>query len=198
MINNYKRSNNIGDKRKKAKSSEHLTNKKAISMIISYVLLISLTIMMAGAVYVWLKGYIQQPVPEESCPEGISLIIQDYKCNSPSTGLLNLTVKNQGTFRVDGYLVKINPQESTDSATPGRYPLCTPEAYYNSREEKCSDIDVGNQIKFIPALDPGKMNVTLFNFSEYKKIRQIEILPMRNKSICSNRVIAQPLSCNLA
>jgi len=180
--------------------TEPLSNKKAISMIISYVLLISLTIMMAGAVYVWLKGYVQNPAPEASCPEGVSLIIQDYKCNSPLTGLLNLTVRNKGTFRVDGYLVKINKDPSP--ATPGRYPLCINGSNYYGAFESCSNLlekgVQGNEVKFPVSLDPGKMISTLFNFSEYKTIRQIEILPMRNKSICSDRVIAQPLSCDLA
>jgi hypothetical protein len=78
-------------------------NRKAVSEMVTYVLLVSLAIAMAGGVYAWLRFYIQNPFPEQSCE--ITLVIENYNC---SDNILNLTVQNRGRFDVDGYIIKIN------------------------------------------------------------------------------------------
>ena len=73
-------------------------NKKGVSLIISYVLLLVMTISMAAMVYGWLKY--QAKLPEEiKCPEGIGLPFI-YTCNQTH---MNLTVINKGLHAVDGY-----------------------------------------------------------------------------------------------
>ena len=57
-------------------------NKKAISALIAEVLLISLSVVMAGMVYTFLKFYASKPLPTESCPEGLSLIVQEYNAQA--------------------------------------------------------------------------------------------------------------------
>lgn len=90
-----------------------LSNKKADSMIVSYVLLISITIAIAGLAYTWLrfKSDISEP---ESCSEGVSAYISDYSFNNMSKEL-NLSVLNRGRFNIKGFFVRINNNTDFDS-----------------------------------------------------------------------------------
>src|SRR3989338_8510283 len=54
-------------------------NKKAVSEVVSYVLLIVVAISLSIIVYAWIK--IQLPKEIIECPEGVSVIIKDYQCN---------------------------------------------------------------------------------------------------------------------
>ena len=77
-------------------------SKRALSEIVSYVLLIVIALALAAAVYSWMRYYL--PSQEESkCPDDVALTIKDYAC---SQGLLNLTLKNSGFFNVDGFYVR--------------------------------------------------------------------------------------------
>lgn len=146
-------------------------NKKGISELVSYVLLISLAIVMAGAVFAYLRFYAQNPLPKESCPE-VSLIIDSYSC---ANATLNLTIKNQGRFDVDGFSVKIN----------------NGTALYS--------LNYKNSANIISTIGPGGSILRNFDYSKYKKINSIEIEALRGKDkygnpvLCENSVIDQPL-----
>jgi len=155
-------------------------NKKAISEMVSYILLISLAVAMSGIVYAWLQFYVQKPFAEESCPD-ISLIITDYNC---SNGIFNLTVQNKGRFYVDGYTLKIN-----------------------NGTRDYSIYEISSIIKSIPirnyvnaSMNPGDINSGQFNFMIYKKINAVEIEAVRgfDKSgrpiLCENSVFRQAIS----
>lgn len=71
-----------------------MKNKKGISELISYVLLITLALAMAGGVYAYLKFYAEAPLPEEPC-DGISVAIIDYSCQDDK---MTITIKNTGRF----------------------------------------------------------------------------------------------------
>lgn len=71
-------------------------NKRGISELLSYVLLITLALAMAGGVYAWLKFYASNPLPEEQC-EGVSLAITSVTCTNNE---LTITLKNTGRFNV--------------------------------------------------------------------------------------------------
>jgi len=177
-------------------------SKKAVSELIAYVLLIGMSLMMAGGVYVWMKTIANQPMAEEVCPEDISLIIHSYSCGD---GVMNLTVKNKGFFNVSGYIVKINNVDRKLDDFAGKYPLCTLGAIENYKNRppgnlaftSCNGI-VGKvtnptTIKFNPPLIPSALNTSQFNYSEYKQIMQMEIEPMRGEDLCKNRVITQAI-----
>jgi FlaG/FlaF family flagellin (archaellin) len=85
-------------------------NKRGISEIISYVLLIVLAVGLATATYYFL---LQQTniMPADVCPDGISITVENYTCNS---GMLNLTLKNSGRFDVGGVRIKIVNDTTTD------------------------------------------------------------------------------------
>jgi hypothetical protein len=69
-------------------------NKKAISELLSYVLLVTIALAMAAGVYAYLRFYAQNPLPEEQC-DGISVAIMDYSCTS---NVASVTIKNTGRF----------------------------------------------------------------------------------------------------
>ncbi len=94
-----------------------LSKKKAVSLIVSYVILIVIGMSLSVLVYRWLSF---RTIFEEGekCPEGISLVIKDYDCSIPYQ--FNVTIQNKGTFSVDGFVIRA----STDpNANVGILPL---------------------------------------------------------------------------
>ena len=81
-------------------------NKKAVSLIVAYVLLITIAVSLSAIVYTWLRGYVS-PVKEVSCPEGTSIIIKDYDYNC-TADTLNITLQNKGLFTTKGFIIRVN------------------------------------------------------------------------------------------
>ncbi len=88
-----------------------IRNKKGVSVIIGYVILISIGIIMSLVVYNYLKTYV--PKDAINCPEGVSILITDYDCKD---GSLNITIKNNGKFNHDGYYIHAS-ENDTEVAT---------------------------------------------------------------------------------
>jgi hypothetical protein len=88
---------------------------RAVSVMIGYVLLVSLAIIMGGIIYTWMKTYVPKDALE--CPEGTSLIIKSYSynCSNPST--MNITLKNNGRFNVGGFFIHISNNENVTLPT---------------------------------------------------------------------------------
>jgi hypothetical protein len=91
-------------------------NKRAVSLIISYVLLISIGIALSGLVYSWLRFYVSEDKTVE-CKEETILTIRDYKCNDTT---LNVTIKNRGKFSVNGFILRVHDRPD---AKQGLYTL---------------------------------------------------------------------------
>ena len=91
------------------------SNKRAVSTIIAYVLLIGLAVSMSVLVHNWLKLYVAED-ESQTCPEDVALSIEGY---SYSSDWLNLTIKNRGKFNIEDLSVKV----STDSESGGIDPL---------------------------------------------------------------------------
>lgn len=85
---------------KMIKSIRTIKNRRAVSIMIGYILLVTAAVVMGVIVYQWLKTY----VPKESleCPDDVSLFIKDYICENNE---LNLTLQNNGKFSVAGYFI---------------------------------------------------------------------------------------------
>ena len=81
--------------------------KNAISEIVAYAILISITLSLAGLVYGWLKFY-ATPNEKIECPDGTSIVIKHYEW-VPIPGTFKITVQNKGFFNVDGFVAKVNP-----------------------------------------------------------------------------------------
>ncbi|HOF44322.1 MAG TPA: hypothetical protein PKW70_02920 [Candidatus Pacearchaeota archaeon] len=95
------------DKRNRKKK----ISKKAMSVIIGYVLLIVIAAVMGVIVYKWQKTYTPQD-PHGMCPDESSLMITslNYDCDND---VLTFELKNTGQFSIGGYFVyvKDNPEK---------------------------------------------------------------------------------------
>ncbi len=89
-------------KLKSKKFKSNMSNKLGVSIIVSYVLLILLSITMAAVVYTFMKYKARLPT-EIKCPEGVSIYLYNYSCN----GEVNITIKNNGFFNISGINVKL-------------------------------------------------------------------------------------------
>lgn len=90
------------------------TTKKGVSIMVGYVLLVTLAIVMGGVMYAWMKSYV--PQEELACPDGVSVIITgtSYNC---TTNMLNLSVVNNGRFAVAGFYLKVRDDPDQSLAT---------------------------------------------------------------------------------
>lgn len=85
------------------------TDKKALSEIVSYVMLIVIAISLSVIVFAYLKVYIPKEKPQ--CPEDISLIIQKASCSISTYSNLNITLENKGLFNIDSAYIRFGLQE---------------------------------------------------------------------------------------
>ena len=92
----------------KERGKMKLSNKKGISEMIGYVLLISFAVIMSAIVYIWMKSYV--PVEAIQCPDSVSVMVNNLDCVG---GNLSLTLKNNGLFNIDGLFIKaaFKPEE---------------------------------------------------------------------------------------
>ena len=88
-------------------------NKKALSNMIAYVLLISITIALSMMVYGWLKGYVTGE-EIETCSDNVNIIISNYECTEGPTGNLTVTLKNKGLFSTDGYILRVHNRPNAE------------------------------------------------------------------------------------
>jgi len=89
------------------------SNKNAVSTIIAYVLLISITISLSVLVFNWLRFYVSDEEPAQ-CPDAVNLIVESYNCTSGVNGFLNITLKNKGRFSVDGYVLRVHDRPNAE------------------------------------------------------------------------------------
>lgn len=92
----------------------HKKDKRAISEIVSYVLIIVISLSLAVGVFSWMKLYIKEP-PKE-CSEDVSIVIYDYICNS-STKMIDITFENRGLFKIDGFFIHASNKTDATEAT---------------------------------------------------------------------------------
>lgn len=161
-----------------------MENKKAISELIAYVLLVSLSIALSIAVYSWLRAY-ASPTTLKACPDGVSVIIQDYICDK---GNITINISNKGLFKIDGYIFRIN-NETDVNGNPVGLPV--------------KNIAKGPVILLSP-LNPGEITSSSWKYKqEYTRIVEMEIEPFRIEGkkniLCDKAVIRQRttlIECN--
>lgn len=152
----------------------NMQNKRGISEFIAYVLLITLAIGLSVAVYSWLRAYTRNS-QTETCPDGVSLIIKEYSCNSTS---IAINVSNKGLFKVDGYIFRIGNEV---------------DAY---GKPKGLPVIVLNTTIFPTSLNPGESYPGLWSYKKnYGRIVEMEIEPLRisgkRNIFCEQAVVRQ-------
>ena len=81
------------------------SDKRGISVIIGYILLISIAIGLSVMVYNWLLNYL--PGETAECPDSVHLDLRSLSCQGIHRQL-NFTVRNNGHHTFDGFIVKVN------------------------------------------------------------------------------------------
>lgn len=82
-----------------------IQNKRGLSEIVGYVLLIVIALALAGLVYGFLIGFV--PKDTEKCPSDISVAIIGAKCaDGISNAEINLSLQNKGLFNVNGFYAR--------------------------------------------------------------------------------------------
>lgn len=156
---------------------EKFWNKKALSIIIGYVLLIVIVISISLVVYAWMKSYVY--VDTEKCPEGVSLIIDSYNCNLTKY-MISFTFKNTGRFNLNGLFLKIANTENT---------LPT----LSLTDEK------GGHFFEQDILKPNEEETVYFDFKKYENIKKVQIIPIRVEDekmfLCNNMAYEQKIEC---
>lgn len=163
-------------------------NKKAVSEIIAYVILISIGLSLSILVFVWLKSYVSEDT-RKTCPDEATLIIRNYSCSKTLGKVINLdiTIKNRGLFIVDGFMVKVNDRQDSSIGVYNLYNLLAPKEgekllpgeeviYHYSIKE---DTYQGNELV------------------EIDDVKLIEVQPFidkKNKILCES-VSSQVVSC---
>jgi len=173
-------------------------NRSGLSEVISYILLIAISIAMSVAVYSWLRTYV--PTESVSCNDGTSIFIKNisYDCSGKT---LTLTVQNNGKFGIDGYFIHVSNNPSSDA-------LATVDI---SNKITNGGIIFGNSIKFSNSvensLSPEESHNTIistFNVQSFGTLYRVELIPFRMQDIdnkkrvvsCSDAKVTETLTCN--
>lgn len=156
-------------------------NKKALSAIVGYTLLIIIVVSLAALAYPLLKLYL--PKEQLHCEDDINLIVQNYLC-TVSENQLNLTLSNKGLFKADAAYVRFGPQDRKIKAqiNQDNFLLFNPD---NS-----------------PGLNPGEEFPATYNVSahltgpgQYGLEVQPAVIIEKQLVVCEKSVITQPIEC---
>jgi hypothetical protein len=172
-------------------------DKRAVSAVVGYVLLISITLSLAVMVYGWLKFYVEGSVDSvEECDDNVQIVVGDYTCYTTRGSLasgeitregnLTITVKNKGLWSVDGYTMRYHTDLNSEFGI------------YNLTEEG-------------EPLPPGETQTHIFNFTEIvgwddklseepfvERMTLIDIQPFRNNedgNIGCQSYVVQKIEC---
>ena len=155
--------------------------------MISYVLLIFITISLSIGVYIWLKDY--ATITEKiNCKEGTSLTIEKYSIEQKGAEMiLNLSIKNNGLFNVSGFLISAgNDSKKIPMQLIWAKEKLLPQGYFI----------------FIPELGPGQKQNAEFLITEFNKLEIIQMQPYIfekdniDKIFCEQALIKQVILIN--
>ena len=127
-----------------------LRDKKAVSIMIGYVLLVVIAIAISVMVFAYLKLYL--PLNEPRCYDDVAISIDKVSC---SNGEVDLTLTNRGLFNINGAFIRIgekgriykevlNPNQPETLFASGGNTVLAPGATWSSTPYSYSEI--GSQI----------------------------------------------------
>lgn len=175
-------------------------NKKGVSIVIGYILLVAISIVISIVVYQSLKTYV--PTEAIECPDGTSAFIKDIYYNCVNSRL-NVTLKNNGKFSIAGYYIYVSNNSDEEA-------LATTDISQDVIENLEGQNKFGNSVVFVlgeNALtpnEPGNVRMLSFDVSRYGTLYKIEIIPTRWQEIegkerfvsCTDARIDEILICD--
>lgn len=155
-------------------------NKKALSEIVGYTILIVIALSLSVMVYSFLKLYVPKETAE--CNQEINLIIQRYSCMADSDEL-NITISNSGLFKVNaaylrfgklsGALTQINKEDFLLYGENGTEGLNPQESYSYHFSEIVTE--------------PGE---------QYRLELQPVVIQNKKLVACENAIVTETIQCN--
>jgi len=133
-----------------------LGNKKGISVMIGYILLVVFALIISVTIYQWLKSFV--PASSLECPDGVSVFLENASYDS-GADKLTITIVNNGRFNVGGYFASISTSADQD------LPNVDISPYLN--EEESSAINLSSSVLFIQGSEdnpfiPGERETHVF------------------------------------
>ena len=162
-------------------------NKKGLSEIIGYVLLIVFAISMSVLVYAWLRA--STPKAEAACPDAVSIELTSYDSVQREDGkYLYLNITNRGLFGING--ISITLKQDTKACQISKA-ACQDIA-------KSCDIQ-GNKVLFKQFLNQGMMKpIYMVYDSSACTPNKVELTPMRSSEngiiLCDKSVIKESIT----
>jgi hypothetical protein len=183
--------------KKQIRNFSILKDRKGISMIIGYVLLIAISIVMSVIVYQWIKTYV--PTESLECDEGTSIFIRtiNYDCENSR---LNITLKNNGKFSINGIYIRVSNKSGEELAAIDISSRLLDGGIISATSIVFSEL-VENALT---PDEPSNLKILSFNVSGLGQLYTLEIVPIRLQVIedkkqslsCSNAKIEEDLICN--
>lgn len=117
-----------------------MKSKKAVSLMVSYTLLVVIAISLSVLVYSFLRSY--TPQEERVCEQELSIAIDAVEC-SISAEEVNLTLANRGLFSIDAVYVRLGDpnREVKTQVNTGEEALTTPFPPTRERLELILNVD---------------------------------------------------------
>lgn len=161
-------------------------DKKGISEVIGYILLVAVSITISILVYQWLSTYV--PKQTLACDEGTSFFVKDFSYDCINQRL-NITIENNGKFSIEGYY--IHASNNTDTSQLATIDLS------QRILDKYGKLDTtkiyGNSVIFLETVDndlsPSTTRMHYFNVTGYGKLTKIELIPTRIQNVESKRML---------
>ncbi|MBW6442790.1 hypothetical protein K0A97_03385 [Patescibacteria group bacterium] len=202
MVNRKKKKVSKNNYSKETKKAFFELDKKGISVIISYVLLIVFAIVISAIVFQWLRSYI--PARALECPSGVSIFLKPTL--NTTTEILKLEITNTGLFGIEGYFVHIkNNPDQIEPDTSINEELLTEVGGALNTGSYISFSNSENSFKPGQSGTGGSGTVThIFNLSEFEmgEISEIRIIPIRKQEYkdkgfvvaCGEAIVKRPIS----
>lgn len=172
-------------------------NKKGVSLMLSYVILIAITVSLSIAVFAWLR-VVSNISPIVACEEETSVFVADYECKN---NYFALNIKNNGRFNVEGFILNVGNdplKTSTTNLIPLEEDKISREGFY----------------LFQPVLIPGNNIIAIFSNTEktasgeikqidFEEIKNIKIQPFiidkksRETILCESIIKQKIDNCNI-
>ncbi len=171
-------------------------NKKGVSVVVGYVLLITFGIIISVIVYSYLKSFVPSDTP--ACPDGVSIFVRNYSYDC-TTGVLNLTLENNGKFNINGYFAHGSTNPNATIATEDFSKM------FNSNRSNNGTTLTGAVFFYRNTSMPFVFgDKTMQSFTLTNRTYTIEIIPARFQmennvqrfAVCGGAQVTQELSCN--
>ena len=150
-----------------------MNNKRGVSVIVGYVLLIIIAVGLAGFVFAYLKVFI--PKDKVECKTDVHLTLSAYQCK---TNQLTLTLQNKGLFTIDGAYVRIGPPDRKVKSLINKEQILFEDSGLKPGETRTENYTSSEII-------PGDLEVEI----------QPAVFDGAELAICERAVITQPITC---